>query len=93
MKAVLAASAAPNAVGHLLAYVHMRKPQVIREYLYIYAAVAPARGRMVSLVLPEASTSMMNLFLEQVSQTFSKDFIIMQGGLCWLASFQGSGHS
>src|SRR5947199_5806339 len=33
---------------------------------------------MVSLVLPEASTAMMNLFLEQVGQTFSKYFIIMQ---------------
>lgn len=30
------------------------------------------------LRLPEASTAMMNLFLEQVSQTFSKHFIIMQ---------------
>jgi len=46
--------------------------------MYAYAAVAPTQGQMVSLVLPEASTSMMNLFLEQVSQTFSKYFIIMQ---------------
>ena len=53
--------------------------QVVREYVYAYAAVAPAQGQMVSLVLPEASTSMMNLFLEQVSQSFSKYFIVMQG--------------
>jgi transposase len=33
---------------------------------------------MVSLILPEASTGMMNLFLEQVSQTFSTHFIVMQ---------------
>jgi DDE superfamily endonuclease len=52
--------------------------QVVREYMYAYAAVAPAQGQMVSLVLPEASTSMMNLFLEQVSQTFSKYFVVMQ---------------
>jgi hypothetical protein len=52
--------------------------QVVREYIYAYTAVAPALGQMVSLILPEASTSMMNLFLEQVSQTFSKHFIVMQ---------------
>lgn len=52
--------------------------QVVREYMYAYAAVAPTQGQMVSLVLPEASTAMMNLFLEQVGQTFSQYFIIMQ---------------
>ena len=52
--------------------------QVVREYTYAYAAVAPALGQMVSLILPEVSTEMMNLFLEQVSQTFSTHFIVMQ---------------
>jgi hypothetical protein len=52
--------------------------QVVREYVYAYTAVAPAQGEMVSLILPQASTAMMNLFLEQVSQTFSKHFIVMQ---------------
>ncbi|GCE08150.1 hypothetical protein KDAU_54790 [Dictyobacter aurantiacus] len=52
--------------------------QVVREYTYAYVAVAPVLGQMVSLILPEVSTSMMNLFLEQVSQTFSKYFIVMQ---------------
>jgi transposase len=52
--------------------------QVVREYLYVYTAVAPALGQMVSLILPEASAEMMSLFLEQVSQTFSKHFIVMQ---------------
>ena len=33
---------------------------------------------MISLILPETSTAMMNRFLEQVSQTFSKYFIVMQ---------------
>ncbi len=46
--------------------------------MYAYTAVAPALGQMISLVLPETSTSMMNLFLEEVSQTFSKYFIVMQ---------------
>ncbi|EFH79760.1 transposase [Ktedonobacter racemifer] len=52
--------------------------QVVREYTYVYAAVAPALGLMVSLILPEVSTTMMNLFLEEVSQSFPKHFIIMQ---------------
>ena len=34
---------------------------MVREYLYAYAAVATALGQMVSLILPEASTEMMNL--------------------------------
>ena len=46
--------------------------------MYVYTAVAPAQAEMVSLILPEVSTAMMNLFLEQVSQTFSKHFIVMQ---------------
>jgi DDE superfamily endonuclease len=33
---------------------------------------------MTSLILPSADTAMMNLFLEHVSQTFSKYFIVMQ---------------
>lgn len=52
--------------------------QVVREYLYAYAAVAPALGQMVSLILPEASTAMMNRFLEEVSRAFSTHFIVMQ---------------
>jgi len=52
--------------------------QVVREYTYVYTAVAPALGQMVSLILPDASTEMMNLFLEQTSQTFCKHFIVMQ---------------
>ena len=52
--------------------------QVVREYMYVYAAVAPQKGLLTSLILPEASTAMMNLFLEHVSHTFSKYFIVMQ---------------
>jgi transposase len=51
---------------------------VVREYLYVYTAVAPTQGEMVSLILPEASTAMMTLFLEHVSQTYSQSFIVMQ---------------
>jgi len=78
MKAVLGASAVPKGVGLLPPGMRPHAPaQVVREDMYAYAALAPAQGQMVWLVLPEASTSMMHLFLEHVSQTFSKDFIIM----------------
>jgi hypothetical protein len=33
---------------------------------------------MISLILPSADTAMMTLFLEHVSQTFAKFFIVMQ---------------
>ena len=66
--------------------------QIVREFVYAYAAVAPALGQMTSLVLPYANTeirksagggfsrraSVMNLFLEQVSQEFADYFIVMQ---------------
>lgn len=52
--------------------------QVVRESMYVFAAVAPALGRFTALVLPEANTAMMNLFLEEVSQTFADFFIVMQ---------------
>jgi hypothetical protein len=51
---------------------------LVREYTYVYAAVAPAEGKMTSLVLPTANTAMMQLFLEHVSRTFAEYFIVMQ---------------
>lgn len=44
----------------------------------MFAAVAPERGLLTSLILPSADTEMMNLFLEHVSQTFADSFIVMQ---------------
>ena len=52
--------------------------QVVREYTYVYAAVAPAEGKMTSLILPRADTAMMNLFLEHVATTFANYFLVMQ---------------
>lgn len=37
--------------------------QIVRESTYVYAAVAPAEGKMTSLVLPTANTAMMQLAL------------------------------
>ena len=52
--------------------------QGIRDYVYAYGAIAPAIGKMTSLVLPYANTEMMELFLQEVSQDFADYFIIMQ---------------
>jgi hypothetical protein len=51
---------------------------IVREYTHVYAAVAPAEGKMTSLMLPAADTEMMNLFLEHVSTTFAKYCVVMQ---------------
>lgn len=52
--------------------------QIVREYVYVYAAVCPEKGVMSSLILPYANTEMMNIFLQQVSKDFQEYFIIMQ---------------
>ncbi len=52
--------------------------QVVREDTYVSAAVAPAEGKMTSLLLPSADTQMMRLFLEHVSSTFAKYCIVLQ---------------
>src|SRR5258708_11987125 len=51
--------------------------QVVRDYTYVYAAVAPQAGVLTSLILPEASTEMMNLFLEHLSLPYSNYFLVM----------------
>lgn len=52
--------------------------QVIRQFSYVYAAVAPEQGLMTSLILPHADTAMMNLFLAQVARDFADYFVVMQ---------------
>lgn len=52
--------------------------QLVRESLYVYAAVAPALGRLVSLILPGVDSGLMNVFLRHVADTFAEYFIIMQ---------------
>src|SRR2546426_1369967 len=51
---------------------------IVREYIYVYTVVAPKEGKMTSLILPFADTSMMNVFLEHVSRTFSQYFLVIQ---------------
>jgi hypothetical protein len=87
MRAALAASDGRSAVGRPPSIRPHAPAQLIRESVYIFAAVAPVTGELISLILPEASTAMMNLFLQEVSQTFSKSFLVMQGdGASWHGS-------
>jgi hypothetical protein len=51
--------------------------QVVRAFVYVYAAVCMALGKITSLILPYANTDMMNLFLEEVSNDFKEYFVIM----------------
>jgi transposase len=51
--------------------------QIVRSFVYVYAAVCMALGKMTSLILPFANTEMMNLFLEEVSSDFKDFFVIM----------------
>jgi transposase len=51
--------------------------QIVREYLYVYSAVAPALGNMTSLLLPYANSEMMNIFLNQVAEDFKEYFVVM----------------
>jgi hypothetical protein len=51
--------------------------QVVRTFVYVYAAVCMALGNISSLILPYANTDMMNLFLEEVSNDFKEYFVIM----------------
>lgn len=61
--------------------------QVVRESVYVYAAVAPALGQMASLILPGADTAAMNVFLRHGATTFADYFILLQlDGAGWHTS-------
>jgi hypothetical protein len=61
--------------------------QIVRESLYAFAAVDPASGALTCLVLPEANTAMMNIFLAQVAEDFADSFVVMQvDGAAWHTS-------
>ena len=45
--------------------------QQVREDVYADAAVVPQLDQLTTLILPDANTKMMNLFLKQVSQDFA----------------------
>lgn len=50
---------------------------IIREFTYAYGAVSPEDGTLDTLILPEVTTPMMNIFLGEVSARHPDDFIVM----------------
>ena len=51
--------------------------QIIREYIYAYSAVSPCDGMIDSLIAPWAESDVMGIFLRQVSERFSDDYVVM----------------
>jgi len=51
--------------------------QIIREYTYVFAAVCPETGENFSLILPQANTITMNIFLKEFSKEYKKYKVIM----------------
>jgi transposase len=52
--------------------------QVVRESLYVFAAIAPASGEMTALILPYCDTEAMNLFLRTLSGEFAGRLVLLQ---------------
>ena len=56
----------------------------IREYRYVYGAVEPLTGENCFVVMPYCNTDCMNMFLEDLSNTFPRDKIILAcDGAAW----------
>lgn len=53
------------------------KAALVREYSYAYAALSPWDARLDSLILPDAGTVCMNVFLNEVAERYPDDFIVM----------------
>lgn len=50
---------------------------LVREYSYAYAALSPWDDGLDSLILPDASTVCMSIFLKEVAKRHPQDFIVM----------------
>jgi len=51
--------------------------QMVRESLYVFAAVCPQLGHVTTLILPYVNSQMMTLFLAHVAAELSAYFIVM----------------
>lgn len=49
----------------------------IREYRYLYGAVAPKEGELFSLVMPYTNTECMNVFLSELSKAYPDKYILL----------------
>lgn len=56
----------------------------IREYRYAYGAVEPFTGESCFLVMPDCNTDCMNIFLQELSEKYSNDTIVLAcDGAAW----------
>jgi len=46
--------------------------QIVREYVYVFAAICPELGKISSMILPRSDTEMMNIFLQEVGKEFQE---------------------
>ncbi len=51
--------------------------QIVREFVYAYAAVCPFDGGLDALVLPEVNTESMSLFLAELSDNHQDENIVL----------------
>ncbi len=51
--------------------------QIVREFVYAYAAVCPFDGDLDALVLPEVNTESMSLFLAELSDNHQDENIVL----------------
>jgi hypothetical protein len=78
MRVASVASASPDVLGLRLEWGLTRH---VKSYANILTSTRLWRqltGKMTSLILPSADTEMMSLFLDHVSKTFAKYFVVMQ---------------
>ncbi len=56
----------------------------IREYRYAYGAIEPLTGESCFLVMPYCNTDCMNIFLQELSEKYSNDIIVLAcDGAAW----------
>lgn len=51
--------------------------QIVREYIYAYGAVCPQDGSFCSLILPDMRTECLNIFLEELSQRYPDNHLLV----------------
>jgi hypothetical protein len=51
--------------------------QLIREYIYLYGAVAPKDGTCVYLIMPTSNTARFQAFLDVLSRKFAGQHILL----------------
>ncbi len=51
--------------------------QIVREYIYAYAAVSPKDGASCHLILPAMDKKCLEVFLEELSSLYAEEFLLV----------------